>query len=83
MKWCIGLAPRAFKRLTGITKTTFAEMVVILRKAKTKEMSNGGKPSHLSIKDKLLMSVDEKRQAKARELLIRVVSMLIKMAQKS
>ena len=56
------LAPHAFKRLTGITKTTFAAMVVLLRKAKSKEMLNGGKPSHLSIKDKLLMSLEYLRE---------------------
>ena len=56
------LAPRDFKRLTGVTKTTFAEMASILRKAKTVMTSNGGKPSHLSTKDKLLMSLEYLRE---------------------
>jgi len=46
-----------FKRLTGIRKDTFVKMVSIVKEAENRKMSQGGKPSHLVIEDRLLMTL--------------------------
>ncbi len=44
--------------ITGVQKDTFAKMISVVRKAASSRMSRGGKPAHLSIKDRLLMSLE-------------------------
>jgi len=54
------LPSKEFKRLTGVRKTVFHEMLEIVRIADTKP--KGGRPSHLCIEDKLLMSLEYLRE---------------------
>ena len=56
------LSSSEFKRLTGVRKDTFVEMVSIVKEAENKKMSQGGKPSHLSIEDRLLMALEYLRE---------------------
>jgi hypothetical protein len=51
-----------FRRLTGVRKATFIEMILIVREAENKRPSRRGKPSHLSIEDKLLMTLEYLRE---------------------
>jgi len=56
------LSPIAFKRLTGVRKNTFTAMSSIVKKAENKRMSRGGKPPHLEIEDRLLMTLEYLRE---------------------
>ena len=56
------MTPSAFKRLTGVKKNTFTAMSSIVRKAENKRMSRGGKPPHLEIEDRLLMTLEYLRE---------------------
>ena len=56
------LSPIVFKRLTGVRKNTFTAMSSIVRKAENKRMSRGGKPPHLEIEDRLLMTLEYLRE---------------------
>ena len=51
-----------FKRLTGIKRTTFKVMVEILETQYNKDHILGGKPSKLSMQDKLLMTLEYWRE---------------------
>lgn len=51
-----------FRRLTGVQKTTFIEMVAIVKEAENKRTSGRGKPFHLSIEDRLLMTLEYLRE---------------------
>lgn len=51
-----------FKRLTGVQKTTFMEMIAVVKEAENKKASRRGKPSLLSIEDKLLMALEYLRE---------------------
>lgn len=51
-----------FRRLTGVQKTTFAEMVEIIKEAQNIRSSRRGKPPHLSIADRLLMTLEYLRE---------------------
>ena len=51
-----------FRRLTGVQKTTFVEMVSIVKEAENKRTSARGKPFHLSIEDRLLMTLEYLRE---------------------
>jgi hypothetical protein len=51
-----------FKRLTGVQKSTFIEMISVVKEAENKKTSRRGKPSHLSIEDKLLMTLEYLRE---------------------
>jgi len=44
-----------FRRLNGVKKTTFIETIAVVKEVKNKRTSRRGKPSHLSIEDRLLM----------------------------
>jgi Helix-turn-helix of DDE superfamily endonuclease len=50
-----GLKGEAFRRLTGVWKSTFADMAAVLFAAKCKQTAAGGKPNTLCIEDQLLM----------------------------
>ena len=51
-----------FRRLAGVKKTTFNKMVEILTKVDELKMAKGGRPSKLSIQDKLLMMLEYWRE---------------------
>ena len=56
------LLPNEFRRLTGVRKETFVQMISIVNKAKKQRMSRGGKPSRLVVEDKLLMALEYLRE---------------------
>lgn len=51
-----------FRRLTGIKKKTFGEMLTILREAEEIKMAKGGRPHKLSIEDRLLLTLEYLRE---------------------
>jgi len=51
-----------FRRLTGVKKTTFIDMIAVVKEVKNKRTSRRGKPSHLSIEDRLLMTLEYLRE---------------------
>ena len=51
-----------FRRLTGVLKTTFIEMIAVIKEAENKRTSRRGKPPHLSIEDRLLMTLEYLRE---------------------
>jgi hypothetical protein len=51
-----------FRRLTGVKKTTFIEMIAVVKEAENKRTSRRGKPPHLSIEDRLLMTLEYLRE---------------------
>lgn len=57
-----GLSSTTFKRLTGVRKVVFLEMVAIIKKAENTRKSRGGKPSHLGAEDKVLMALEYLRE---------------------
>jgi DDE superfamily endonuclease len=56
------LSPIEFRRLTGVQKSTFIEMIAVLKEAEHKRVSRRGKPPHLSIEDRLLMTLEYLRE---------------------
>jgi hypothetical protein len=56
------LPPSAFKRLTGVRKTVFHEMLEVIKIAEMKRRAKGGRTSHLTIEDRLLMSLEYLRE---------------------
>lgn len=56
------LSEDSFRRLTGIHRQTFRKMIEILIKADNIKKSKGGRPSKLSIEDKLLMTLEYLRE---------------------
>ena len=51
-----------FRRLTGVKPSTFAVMLVLLEEAKLLLKLQGGKPNKLSIKNRLLMTLEYLRE---------------------
>jgi hypothetical protein len=49
------LKGEAFRRLTGVRRSTFEEMAALLFAAKCKQKAAGGKPNTLCIEDQLMM----------------------------
>ena len=56
------LSPIEFRRLTGVRKETFVQMISIVKEAEKQRMSLGGKPSRLAVEDKLLMALEYLRE---------------------
>jgi hypothetical protein len=56
------LPSRAFRRLTGVSKNCFQDMLKIVKAAALKKMTKGGRPSSLAIEDQLLMSLEYLRE---------------------
>lgn len=56
------LSNEAFRRLTGVQKPTFEKMIIVLREAQRQKTLQGGRPSKLSLEDRLLMSLEYLRQ---------------------
>lgn len=51
-----------FRRLTGVKKTTFDKMLLILQEAKTAKKAKGGRNSKLGLEDTLLMTLEYIRE---------------------
>ena len=51
-----------FRRLAGVQKDTFSEMVSIVKEAECKRMSREGKAPHLGIEDRVLMTLEYLRE---------------------
>ena len=56
------LDPEKFRRLTGVKKKTFSEMLTVLQEAEILKMTRGGRPHKLSIEDRLLMTLEYLRE---------------------
>jgi hypothetical protein len=56
------LPSNQFRRLTGVGKVVFQEMVVILKNAEKVKKARGGKPSLLGVEDQLLMTLEYLRE---------------------
>lgn len=56
------LGPEKFRRLTGVKKKTFSEMLTILQEAEMLKMTRGGRPHKLSIEDRMLMTLEYLRE---------------------
>ena len=56
------LEAEKFRRLTGVKRTTFDKMVVILGEAYKAKKHKGGRSSQLSIEDMLLMTLEYIRE---------------------
>ena len=56
------LSNEAFRRLTGVQKPTFEKMITVLREAQRQKTLQGGRPSKLSLEDRLLMSLEYLRE---------------------
>lgn len=51
-----------FKRLTGVKRSTFAQMVEILAIAEATKKARGGRPSKLCVEDRLLLALEYLRE---------------------
>ena len=56
------LSDANFRRLVGVKKETFALMLKILRSAERKKKARGGKPTTLTMADRLLMCLEYLRE---------------------
>ena len=56
------LSPTHFRRLTGVKRETFEQMVVILLEEQNKRYRKAGRKGALIIEDKLLMSLEYLRE---------------------
>lgn len=56
------LSEAQFRRATGVKRSTFNNMIVILENAHRKKKSKGGRPNKLSIKNMLLMTLEYLRE---------------------
>lgn len=56
------LRDEKFRRLTGVKKSTFENMLEILKEADGKKKSRGGRKNKLSIEDQLLMALEYIRE---------------------
>jgi hypothetical protein len=57
-----GLSDEDFRRLTGVKRSTFEKMVIILKEAESNKKAFGGKPNNLTIEDRLLMALEYIRE---------------------
>ena len=56
------LSDKVFRRIVGVKKSTFEEMIKILTEEDKIKKSKGGRPSKLSIEEKLLMTLEYLRE---------------------
>ena len=56
------LPSRTFRRLTGVSKNVFLDMLGIVKIAALKKNSKGGRPSTLAIENQLLMALEYLRE---------------------
>jgi len=57
-----GYKEEDFRRLSGIKKTTFHNMLEILKEAEQRKKASGGKPNVLCMEDRLLMTLEYLRE---------------------
>jgi transposase len=57
-----GLEEEKFRRLTGVKRSTFEKMLVILSEADKQKKAKGGRKSKLSLEDRLLMALEYIRE---------------------
>jgi len=57
MQECEAMPDATFRRLTGVRKRTFRKMVSVLYTAETHRKARGGKPHHLAVDMRLLMTL--------------------------
>jgi predicted DNA-binding transcriptional regulator AlpA len=57
-----GLKGEKFRRLTGVKRSTFDKMIVILQDAEVKKKAKGGRKSKLILEDRLLMALEYIRE---------------------
>ena len=63
MRWEASLlSPEEFRRLTGVKKHTFEEMVKLLDRSRAAKRARGGRHSKLSIEEILLMTLEYLRE---------------------
>lgn len=56
------LEAEAFRRLTGVKRSTFEKMIELLRQAHQAKQARGGRRPKLSIEEKLLMTLEYLRE---------------------
>lgn len=56
------LSSEKFRRLTGLKRKTFDELVEFLKEEKVKKFSDGGREKKLVIEDQLLMTLEYQRE---------------------
>ena len=56
------LSSLKFKRLTGVQKSAFLKMIAIVKEAENTRVSRRGKPAHLTIEDRMLMTLEYLRE---------------------
>jgi len=56
------LPSKAFRRLTGVSKNIFQDMLEIVKLAVSKKTAKGGRPSALSIENQILMALEYLRE---------------------
>ena len=56
------LPSKAFRRLTGVSKNVFEDMLGIVKLAALKKTAKGGRPSSLSIENQILMALEYLRE---------------------
>ena len=59
---CAGMTGETFRRLTGVRKRTFAEMVRVLEVAEATLKKQGGKPNRLTVETRLPMTLEYWRE---------------------
>jgi hypothetical protein len=57
-----GMPNATFRRLTGVRKRTFLEMVSVLHTAEAHRKAQGGKPNHLTVATRLVMTLEYWRE---------------------
>jgi hypothetical protein len=64
MKWLriSKLSSEEFRRLTGIKRQTFEEMIKIMEVSRAEKKAKGGRPNKLSIEESLLMTLEYLRE---------------------
>lgn len=58
----IKLSSQDFKRISGVSKETFKEMIKVIRKYYLQKKSKGGRKKSLSVNDELLMMLEYYRE---------------------
>ena len=64
MKWLriSKLSSEEFRRLTGVKRQTFEEMIKMMEVSRAEKKARGGRPNKLSIEETLLMSLEYLRE---------------------
>ena len=57
-----GMKEVVFRRLTGVKKATFKEMLAVLEAAAVEKKASGGRPSKLTVQGQLLMMLEYWRE---------------------